>query len=348
VPTTEPLLRPSDLVRFGPHNGAHRVAVRAGLSVAIPLLVLWSIGRVDLSLYATFGAFTALYGRQHTHLPRLRMQASAAIYLVAMVTIGTAVAVSPAREWLVIPVVAICAALGSLASDALHWHPPGPLFTVFALAACASVPTTPAQIPLAFGLAAGSAVLSMLIGIVGYAHPRARRLVHTPWRVSVANASVPTALRYGAVVLVTGLIPTLTGLGHPYWAMVAGVAAISGADTTARLVRAGHRILGTVVGIGVAAAILALGLPTLATILVVVGLQVLAELFVGRNYGLTLAFVTPLAILMVELAHHVEEGVLLRDRLVETALGVAVGVVFVLVAHLRARRSTVGTGRIDV
>lgn len=341
--TAEPLLRPRDLVRFGPHNGAHRVAVRAGLSVAIPLLILWSIGRVDLSLYATFGAFTSLYGRQYTHLARLRMQATAAAYLVTMVTIGAAVAVSPAREWLVIPVVAVCAAVGNLLSDALRWHPPGPLFTVFALAACASVPSSAAQIPVAFGLAAGSAALSLLIGMIGFAHPRARRTVHTPWRVSRAHVSVPTALRYGAVVLVTGLIPTLTGLGHPYWAMVAGVAAISGADTTARLVRAGHRILGTVVGIGVAAAILALGLPTLATIVVVVALQVLAELFVGRNYGLTLAFVTPLAILMVELAHHVEEGVLLRDRLVETALGVAVGVLVVLATHWQASRG----GRIE-
>ncbi|NQX13799.1 FUSC family protein [Microbacteriaceae bacterium VKM Ac-2855] len=308
--------------------------------MAIPLVILWAVGRTDLTLYATFGAFASLYGRNHTHLPRLRMQATAAAYLVTMVTIGTAVAVSPAREWLVIPVVAVCAAIASLLSDALHWHPPGPLFTVFALAACASVPTAATQIPVALGLAAGSAALAMLIGLVGYAHPRARRLPPTPWRTAftISPASRATAVRFGAVVLVTGLIPTITGLGHPYWAMVAGVAAVSGADTTARLVRAGHRILGTVVGIGVAAAILLLDLPSLATIAVAVALQMLAELFVGRNYGLTLAFVTPLAILMVELAHHVDESVLLRDRLVETALGVAVGLVFVLLAHRRTGR----------
>lgn len=338
-----PLLQPRDLFRLGPHGGAHRVAVRAGASVAIPLLALWLIGRTDLSLYATFGAFTALYGRNHTHLPRLRMQFSAAVYLVAMVTIGTAVAVSPAREWLVIPVAAVCAAAGSFLSDALHWHPPGPLFTVFALAACASVPTEPQQVPIAFGLAAASAVISMLIGMAGYVRPAARKLRHTPWRitfraVAASPASRAGMLRYGGVVLVTGLIPTMTGLGHPYWAMVAGVAAISGADTTARLVRAGHRILGTVVGIGVAALILALDLPALATIVAVVVLQMIAELFVGRNYGLTLAFVTPLAILMVELAHHVDAGVLLRDRFVETALGVAVGVIVVLLSHRRALR----------
>lgn len=72
--------------------------------------------------------------------------------------------------------------------------------------------------------------------------------------------------------------------------------------------------------------------------MVVVLLQMTAELFVGRNYGLTLAFVTPLAILMVELAHRTDELVLLRDRALETALGVLVGVASTLIAHSASRR----------
>ena len=136
-----------------------------------------------------------------------------------------------------------------------------------------------------------------------------------------------------------GTIPTATGLGHPYWAMVSAVAAVSGADAGARLVRAGHRMLGTIVGVMIAAALLALPLSPLAVIVVVVLLQMTAELVVGRNYGLTLAFVTPLAILMVELAHPVDELVLLRDRALETALGVLVGVVATLLTHAASQRS---------
>ncbi|OOB91652.1 FUSC family protein [Rathayibacter sp. VKM Ac-2630] len=345
MPTTllPPLPHPKELVTLGPHAGAHRVAIRAGVSMAVPLLVLWAFGRTDLALYATFGAFTALYGRQHTHRPRLRMQLSAAAYLVTVVTVGTAVALSPAREWLIIPVVVAVAVAAAYLSDALHWHPPGPLFPVFAVTACASVPTDPARIPEAFLLSAASAAFALLVGVAGVASPRARRLPPTPWRTSFrAAAARPSTraamLRFGAVVLVSGAIPTATGLGHPYWAMVAAVAAVSGADTAARLVRAGHRMLGTVVGVAIAAALLALPLSPLATIAVVVLLQVLAELFVGRNYGVTLAFVTPLAILMVELAHRTDELVLLRDRALETAIGVAVGVVATLLAHAASSR----------
>ncbi|QHC65640.1 FUSC family protein [Rathayibacter sp. VKM Ac-2759] len=343
MPVSTALPHPRELIAFGPHAGAHRVALRAGVSIAVPLLLLWAIGRTDLALYATFGSFTALYGRQHTHRPRLAMQLSAAAYLVAMVTIGTAVALSPQREWLIIPVVTLVAAAAGYLSDALHWHPPGALFPVFAVTACASVPVEPSRIVEAFALAAGSAAFALLVGVSGIASPRARRLAPTPWRTSFRAAAArpgtrAAMIRFGAVVLVAGAIPTATGLGHPYWAMVSAVAAVSGVDAAARLVRAGHRMLGTVVGVAIAAALLALPLSPLGTIVVVVLLQMAAELVVGRNYGLTLAFVTPLAILMVELAHRTDELVLLRDRALETAIGVAVGVAATLLAHAAAAR----------
>ena len=47
-------------VRSAPH--AHRVAVRAATSLLVPLLALWGLGRLDLSVYATFGAFASVYG----------------------------------------------------------------------------------------------------------------------------------------------------------------------------------------------------------------------------------------------------------------------------------------------
>ncbi|MBF4463191.1 MULTISPECIES: FUSC family protein [unclassified Rathayibacter] len=330
-----------ELFAVGPHAGAHRVAVRAGVSIAVPLVVLWALGRTDPALYAAFGAFTSLYGRQHTHRPRLRLQFSAAACLVATVTLGTTVALSPQRDWLVIPVVALVGAGATFLSDALHWHPPGPLFAVFAVTACASVPADLGRVPVAFAVAAASAGFALLIGVSGLAAPGARRLPPTPWRASFgASAARPATraamVRFAVVVVVAGAIPTATGLGHPSWAMVSAVAAVSGGDAAARLVRAGHRILGTVAGVAIAAVLLSLPLAPLATIAVVVLLQMAAELTVGRNYGITLVFVTPLAILMVELAHRTNALVLLRDRGLETAIGVAVGVVATLTAHVAA------------
>jgi hypothetical protein len=257
------------------------------------------------------------------------------------------VGVLEAREWIVVPVVAVAAAAATVLSDAVHLHPPGALFVTFAIAACASVPSTPSTIGLALLIASGSAALSLVIGAVGAVRPAAR--LHEPssftvsFRAALAKPGEASALaRLATAILIAGLVPTLAGLGHPYWAMVAVVAALSGPDATARLVRAGHRVVGTVIGIGLAALLFAADLPALGTIAVVVALQVAAELFVGRNYGLTMVFVTPLALCMVQLAHAADGGALITDRLWETVFGAAVGIVLTLV--WRSRSSAVVHG----
>jgi uncharacterized membrane protein YccC len=332
------------LFAFGPHNAAHKVAIRAGLSMAVPLLALWALGRMDLAMYATFGAFAALYGRFDPHRVRIRMQLGVGVWLVLAVTVGAAIGISPAHDWLVIPVVATAGAGASLLSDKLRWHPPGPLFTVFALAACASLPTEAARVPLALAAAASSAALAVVIGGVGYARPRARRHHDSKRSTRMSSAltrpavRMTTAARFGIAVVVSGTIPTITGLGHPYWAMVAAVAAVSGPDVTSRLARAGHRVLGTLAGVMVATAILGLALPPLAIIAVVAFLQIGAELVVGRNYALALMFVTPLALLMVELAHHIDAMTLVRDRAFETLLGAMAGIVITMIEHTATSR----------
>jgi hypothetical protein len=341
------LPRPRQLIAFGPHGGAHTVALRAGISMAVPLVALWLTGHLELSLYATFGAFTALYGRNHSHLARFRMQTLAAATLVSAVVIGTAVGVFAAREWIVVPVVAVAAAVATLLSNAVHLHPPGALFVTFAIAACASVPSTPSTIGLALLTASASAALSLAIGALGAVRPAARHREPSTFTLSfrgaLARPGEASALaRLATAILVAGSVPTLAGIGHPYWAMVAVVAALSGPDATARLVRAGHRVVGTVIGIGLAALLFAADLPSLGTIAVAVALQIAAELFVGRNYGLTMVFVTPLALCMVQLAHAVDGGALITDRVCETVFGAAVGIVFTLV--WRSRSSAVVHG----
>ncbi len=49
----------TQLLRFAPHNGVHRVAARAGVSVLVPLLLLVLLGRQEWTAYAAFGAFRA-------------------------------------------------------------------------------------------------------------------------------------------------------------------------------------------------------------------------------------------------------------------------------------------------
>lgn len=338
------------LIAIGPHRGEHTVAIRAALSVAVPLLVLWGFDRIDWSLYATFGAFTALYGRTSPLRPRLRMQAVAGTTLVVSVLLGVLIGISDYRSWLLIPVASVWATVVALIAHRRHWHPPGPLFPVFALGACASVPSTWIDLPIALAVVAGSALfaigLTALVSLLGR-QPRISSMIKagprpTQARPKPAGSQQPLIewrlrhypIRYAISVAAAGLIATAIGfIGHPYWAMVAAVVPMAAPDQGARLLRAAQRLIGTLIGVVIAGAILALDLLALVVILIAALLQAGAELTVGRNYGLALLFITPLALSMTQLAHPLPIGELVRDRAVETFIGVTVAVIITLLTR---------------
>lgn len=327
------------VLRVGPHRGDHRVALRAAVSVAVPLLVLWAVGRLDLSIYASFGAFAALYGRHDVFRDRIRMQASAGGVLLCAMLIGTALSVLAAPAVLSIVVVALVAAAVTLLAYVLQWHPPGPLFTVFATGACATIPATGASFgavllvggaSVLFGLAL-TALVAVVTRTTAEAAPKARP--------AVGPVAAEMAASVAAAIVGAGVVGLLLGGTHWYWAAVGAVAAVSGAQLNARVIRGIQRLVGTLLGVLVAAGILALDMPPLAVIAVVVVLQGAAELFIGRNYGIAMVFVTPLALLMVHLAAPTPVADLLTDRVLETIIGVVVGTVVAVTSAALRRRS---------
>lgn len=327
------------VIRVGPHRGDHRVAVRAVLSVGVPLLVLLLIGRLDLSVYASFGAFAALYGRTDAPRTRVRMQATAGAILVAAMLVGTAVSALALPALASVVVVAVIAALVTLFAYRAQWHPPGALFTVFAAGATASFPATGATFLTVLLVGGASVAWSLLVTTAfvlirrgSWARPRRAR----PPIGSVAWEMTATV---GTAALLAGVIGVLLVGTHWYWAMVGAVAAVGGAHVTARLIRGVQRLVGTLLGVLIAAGLLALHLPPWLVIVVAVVLQAGAELFVGRNYGIAMLFITPLALLMVSLASPVAPEMLLRDRVIETLIGVTVGTVVAIVSAGLRRRS---------
>ena len=330
----------TDVLCVGPHRGDHRVALRAAISVAVPLLVLWMLGRLDLSIYASFGAFAALYGRHDVFRDRIRMQASAGGVLLAAMLIGTALSVVSAPAAVSILVLAVIASAVTLLAYTMRWHPPGPLFPVFAVGACATIPATAASFgdvllvggaSVLFGLAV-SAIIGLFTRGTQEAPPRSRQPVGPiAWEMAATVA---------VAIVGAGFAGFLIMDSHWYWAAVGAVAAVSGPQLNARVIRGIQRLVGTLLGILVAAGVLAIDLPPLAVIALVVLLQAAAELFVGRNYGIAMVFITPLALLMVHLAAPTPVDVLLQDRAIETVIGVAVGTVVAVASAALRRRQT--------
>ncbi|MEX0426539.1 FUSC family protein [Nocardioides sp. DS6] len=328
------------LIAFGPHDGAHRVAVRACVSIVVPLLVVQATGHAPWTIYAAFGAFTSLYGRERVDRSRLLLQAEAGLVQVACVVLGVLVGTSDQRAWLAVPIAAIVATLAAARSSFAGWHPPGSLFQIFAFASVASVPSHLGDVGTGAAVAGASAAFAVLVGAVGSLQRRVRGYGVVSMNRPIGGALEgvwPYALQAGVGVLVAGAIATGVGIGRPYWAMVAAVVPLAARNLTAQLVRGLHRIVGTGLGLLVAWALLALDIRGIALVAVIAVLQAAAELLVGRNYALALVWVTPLALLMVHAAAPVPTDQLLADRGLETLIGAVIGIVIGYLTRPRLR-----------
>lgn len=330
------------IIRIGPHQGDHRVAARAALSVGIPLAVLLALGRLDLSVYAAFGAFAALYGRHDPPRTRVRMQASAGGILVAAMLVGTALSVISAPALASVAVIAVIAAVVTLVAYRAQWHPPGALFAVFASGACASFPATTGTFVTVLVVGTSSVVWSLVVTALFVVARRGSWRRPSRPRPPIGAVAWEMTATVGVAALLAGIAGASIVGTHWYWAMVGAVAAVGGAHVTARLIRGAQRLVGTLLGVLIAAGLLALHLPAWAVLLVAIALQAGAELFVGRNYAIAMVFITPLALLMISLASPAEPATLLRDRVLETVIGVAVGTVVAVVSAGLRRRSSLG------
>ncbi|WP_295838500.1 FUSC family protein [uncultured Microbacterium sp.] len=327
------------VIRVGPHRGDHRVAVRAVLSVGIPLLALLMLGRLDLSVYASFGAFAALYGRTDLPRVRVRMQAVAGSVLVACMLVGTALSALATPAIVSVAVVAVLAAVVTLFAYRAQWHPPGALFAVFAAGATASFPASGATFLTVVVVGGASVLWSLLVTVAFVLARRGSWRLPARTRPPIGEVAWEMTATVGVAALFAGTVGALLIGTHWYWAMVGAVAAVGGAHVTARLIRGVQRLVGTLLGVLIAAGLLALDIPPWVVLLAAVALQAGAELFVGRNYGIAMLFITPLALLMVSLASPVAPEMLLRDRVIETVIGVAVGTIVAIVSAAIRRRS---------
>ncbi|GAA0996551.1 FUSC family protein [Subtercola frigoramans] len=349
---------------FGDHNGAHRGALRVGFSVLVPLVALYATGHMQWSIYAAFGAFASVYGRGSGSVARLKMQATAGGVLVVTVVLGALVATTAEKDWVIVAIAAIWASAVALASEVFRWAPPGPLFAVFGLCSVASIPSGWSEVPVAAGISLLAAVFAVAVGQIGAIR---RRLPSTHPADATVSAEIPAPTsiwrrirstlasrrgivrigRFGVAAGLAGAISTGLGIGHPYWAILTAVVPLVASDLTISLAKGTQRVLGTTIGLAVAWALLSLNLSGLWVILLVVALQIVAELLVMRNYGLALVFITPLALVMVSLAHTANPNQLIADRAVETLLGTVVGLAVALASRNLMRPSAVGRGGTD-
>ncbi len=342
----------AEMFSIAPANKDHHPAIRCAVGVFVPLITLVLLGRLDLAIFASFGAFTGIYGRGEPHGTRFALQLRAGLLMLVVILLAALAARaggawgldSATTTWLLVLATTLVAGGCSVGISWLRLRPAGSLFHNFAFAAIASNPNQP-PVWQAMMVAILTTVLSLVIGFSSRVVPSHR----TPWvrprpirrTADERRAAWLEGLGYLVAAGLAGSLATLAGqwlgFGHNYWAMVAAVVPLVGHSTRHRVSRGVQRIIGTVLGLVVLAGILVLSLEPWQTVLVMALCQFGAEMFIIRQYLLAQLFVTPLALISTLLVVPASPTVLLRDRIIETLIGAAVGVSVVLAPTLWRR-----------
>ncbi|MET8999374.1 FUSC family protein [Amycolatopsis sp. NPDC004169] len=162
------------------------------------------------------------------------------------------------------------------------------------------------------------------------------------WAGSLASGPLTwiAALRLTLCIAIAEVVGLLVPLERSYWITLT-VGIVLKPDFGSVFGRALLRGIGTVIGVGIGAAVLGLGAN--GWVLVVLSAVFAGGIAVGkvRNYGIQSAFVTPLIILQMGLAHTGNWSVVLA-RLVDTVLGCVIVLGFGYLLWPGSRRPRVG------
>lgn len=150
----------------------------------------------------------------------------------------------------------------------------------------------------------------------------------------------PATLRIGLAVAFSVLIAHALGISHPFWVPLTCSAVLLGVSTVVIAQRTIQRALGTTLGLGLSGVLMALHPGGLLTAALIVTLQLLMLYFMAKNYGISVVFITALALIIIYFGAHPPVMPMIWARFLDTLLGAAIGVAsaFVLWGKASATR----------
>jgi uncharacterized membrane protein YccC len=119
------------------------------------------------------------------------------------------------------------------------------------------------------------------------------------------------------------------GLGHAYWIGLTAAAVLQGSNLMITRRRVVHRLAGTLIGVGLAFAVLGWHPPIWLVVIAVAFFQGLVELAIATNYGVAVAGITVLALLLFDVAASGAETITITigSRLADTVIGAVLALV---------------------
>lgn len=317
--------------------------VAAAAASGLPLLIGAWFDHLDHGLAASLGGMVFLYLPNTPLHHRMAWLMACAFGMSASYTLGT---LSHLYLPLMVPVLTFIATLVTMVCRFYAVGPPGSLFFIMAAAIGGYSPAQGEQVALQVGLVTMGGVLACLIAFFYSLALRREGRPHPEGAMARPSFDfvVTDSVVIGAFVGISLALAQALQLSRPYWVPVSCLAVIQGATLRAVWNKQVQRIAGTVVGLALFWALLALPLDRWSVALMVIVLTFVVESLVTRHYGLAVVFITPLTILLADaaLVGGGTSRAILQSRLADTVLGCVVGLAGGVCLHSPRLRDALG------
>lgn len=314
-----------------------KIACIAGFQAGLAIFIALASARLspwpDLVGFPALGALAALFGRYASLQVRRRIVMICGLLLVTGVLVPSLASYAGASPGLMVLLLALSAGLYTLAVS--RWGlvgGPGAVIFVFAVGGAALGPVDSLGTVLERTLATtwGAIVAWLACALTDGLRPPGSPTtpVRRAWPIS---RELMVAGRITAGAAVAALIAYWSGWQYLAWAAIGATAVMQGAHLHLTMNRSLQRMAGTVVGACIVWAILVQDPSFWVLMTAVVLFQIITEITIGFNYALGQLTVTPMALLMTHLASPVANSNMPVERVLDTIVGAAIGIVFAVI-----------------
>ncbi len=304
------------------------IPLLASLCSGLPLLIGLYYHKLDYGILSCMAGLVILYLPSTSVANRMITLLACSFGFMISFAIGVVFSFNPVVSSVVFGLFAL----------SVHWvvsffrmKPPGSFFFIMLASIASCMPFDLMSIPTKVGLIGMGGMLACVLAFF-YSLYIVRK--HPPQKQTIVirkskYASMVEATIIGVFMGGSLLIGHLLKLDNPYWVPISCAAVMQGVSLNHVWQRSFHRILGTLVGLGLARLLLQLHLTPLSICICIFVLQFIIEMLVVRHYGLAVIFITPMTIFLAEAgsALTADPNQLIFARLLDIALGSIIGAV---------------------
>ena len=310
------------------------VPALASLCTGLPLLIAYYFSRLDLGVLSCMGGLVILYLPSTRLEHRMKTLLFASFAFVISFAIGLGFCFNPIVSALVIGIYAIAV---NMTTNYLRLPPPGNFFFIMLASMAACMPYDLHKLPVKVALLALGTLLACVLALLYSLYIMRKIPAKTP-KISEPKRTVTNFTESTVIGLFIGLsiyVGRYFRFDNPYWIPISCLAIMQGMNARHVGQRSFHRILGTVIGMGLSWFLLHLRLNALSICLCIFVLQFIIELLIVRQYALTVIFITPMTMFLAEIARGVsiDPDKLILTRLFDIVIGSIIGLVGGLILH---------------